>query len=244
MKFLSFFTILHSLFVLTTDCLAQNYRNYGQAPAFFMPQQERAPQQEKLPPIRPQDQAANQVYNTPNAQYDVKYVLVNGVFVPTFTKRKIPVQVAENTSSDKHPSIKKNTIKIELHDETNETSPTMEEPILQAEQIDINDNQTGEQEDTDVVTIEQAPTIAEENFSKEVTSVTNKNLINPPFEIVIDNNLPSYRNIYAQYINDTVFFQKEGIFPQNDLLEKSLNKMTSDKKNTVFKGSIKPNLKK
>ncbi|MBE6451266.1 MAG: hypothetical protein E7016_04810 [Alphaproteobacteria bacterium] len=226
-KKMKYFTLIIGFLLQTMPVFAQNIARQSQVPAFFMPMQEYTQKQETLPPLEKQEQMQNQVSDINNEQYDVKYVLVNGVYVPTFTKRqKIQPQPKDDISMQEHPSIKRNTTKLVTHN-------------------DIEDNSFESEVDTEQIApvqlqpefVEQPP---EKPQQKPVESVLNqaRELIELPFDATINPELAPYRNIYAQYLNDTLVFQKEGYFPVNQKLEQSLSKMSSDKHLTVFEGTI------
>ncbi|MBQ8870165.1 MAG: hypothetical protein IJ019_02175 [Alphaproteobacteria bacterium] len=230
---MKFFIIMSYFLIYTYSSVAQNY---NQAPAFFMPQQEIKPKQEKLPPIQNTNQINNQIYSTPDAQYDVKYVLVNGVYVPTFTKRKKIIQETENTVNDERPNIKRKNTKTKsaqsnnADEKQNQLSVTEQKPTV---------NITAKKDITDP----NFPPPEEKQIEKKTDTPSKVKYVELPFETTIDNNLPPYRNIFAQYLNDTLTFQKENIFPENEALSQALKKASSGKEITVFKGTIKPSIK-
>lgn len=99
--------------MVSTDTFSQNYQRQDSAPAFFMPQQELMPQYEKLPPIKQQN--TNQPKSSVDEQYDIKYVLVDGVYMPTFTKKQVVVPYTDYN----HPSVKPNNDIAENIDNNN-----------------------------------------------------------------------------------------------------------------------------
>lgn len=53
-----------------------------------------------------------------------------------------------------------------------------------------------------------------------------------------DNNQPTYKNRYTQYINDLKIFQKTGTLPKNKELESVLQKLTKPREIILFEGEV------
>ena len=118
MKILCGFILYSLLFFTANNCVA-----YNDAP-FFIPEYETKPKYEKLPPLR-----KTNTHNTKTANqeedvvYKVKYVLVEGVYVPTYTKvkktqpakepEKIYAQINDNPVITDTQEIEKPTSSIE-----------------------------------------------------------------------------------------------------------------------------------
>ncbi len=216
MKILIFFITLFCLMMSSENVTAQGYQRQMQTPSFFMPKQELEPKYEKLQPIHKNDQAQN--INIQDIQYSVKYVLVDGVYVPTYTPISKQTSAQDNLSIENHPSIKDDDeLIIATSNPITEEITSVNEPIVP---------KIKETTKTDV--------------SPKPQSNQSNTLIDLPFDIDTQTNVPPYRNIYAQYLQDTLIFQKKGYFPENLNLDNALQKMSSDKKIIVYKGVVKP----
>lgn len=209
MKKIRYFTIFSGVLLFSPQVFAQNFeRQNNQQLPFFVPTQETAPRYEKLPPIRNNTQ---KVVKNRDTLYDVKYVLVEGVYVPTYTKKVISAPVAKQEEKEE--------LTIENHPSIIDNAPAIIQDIEPIAEVVSNENIKEDKE----------------TFNKETQTETAKHT-RPP---LIENNqpyAPPYTNIYAQYIQDTIAFQETGYFPYNKHLETALNKMSSNKKKMIFKG--------
>ncbi len=210
MKNLKFFTILLTSVYFPLCVFAQNFQRQDQEASFFIPSQETAPHYENLPPVVQQD--VQSVVRQQNTLYEVKYVLVDGVFVPTYTKVEIPVSehvAKDEITIENHPSvIKSSQIKEQKNNFIHNTSST--EGVAP------------------VVETKTQPEIKEVASREEGIKLPTYEKSQPGF--------PEYTTIYEQYLKDTLVFQKTKEFPYNQKLIDALNKMSSDKKHIIFQG--------
>ena len=261
--------ILYSLFLFTaTNCVA-----YNDAP-FFIPEYETKPKYEKLPPLRKTNTRNTKPANQEeDVVYKVKYVLVEGVYVPTYTKVKKTKPAKEPEKI--YAQINDNPVITDTPQEIEEPTSSIEETLVipknQTKQNKpktykkITDNQTKPKKtkkaaqtktddepnyDETKTTLAQTKTDDEPNYDETEDIENNikkvrhkpKNIPLPADDTILEG-VPAYRNIYAQYLKDTVYFQKHGMFPKNKLLSESLQKMSSDKKSVIYQGRVSPILK-
>lgn len=208
MKNLKFFTILLTSVYFPLCVFAQNFQRQDQEASFFIPSQEIAPRYENLPPVVKQD--VQSVVRQQNTLYEVKYVLVDGVFVPTYTKVEIPVYEAKDEITvENHPSV-------------------------------INDYQMMQQNTGVVQNVssteEVAPVVETKTQAKIKEVASREEGIKLPTYEKSQPGFPEYTTIYEQYLKDTLVFQKTKEFPYNQKLIDALNKMSSDKKHIIFQG--------
>ena len=209
MKKIRYFTIFSGVLLFSPQVFAQNFeRQNNQQLPFFMPTQETAPRYEKLPPIRNNTQ---KVVKNRDTLYDVKYVLVEGVYVPTYTKKVISAPVAKQEEKEE--------LTIENHPSIIDNTPAITQDIEPVARFVSNENIKEEKE----------------TLNKKIQTETDKR-ITPPLIENTPPHAPAYTNIYAQYIQDAIVFQETGDFPYNKNLETALNKMSSNKKKMIFKG--------
>lgn len=208
MKNLKFFTILLTNVYFPLCVFAQNFQRQDQEASFFIPSQEIAPRYENLPPVVKQD--VQSVVRQRDTLYEVKYVLVDGVFVPTYTKVEIPVYEAKDEITvENHPSV-------------------------------INDYQMMQQNTGVVQNVssteEVAPVVETKTQAKIKEVASREEGIKLPTYEKSQPGFPEYTTIYEQYLKDTLVFQKTKEFPYNQKLIDALNKMSSDKKHIIFQG--------
>lgn len=208
MKNLKFFTILLTSVYFPLCVFAQNFQRQDQEASFFIPSQEIAPRYENLPPVVKQD--VQSVVRQRDTLYEVKYVLVDGVFVPTYTKVEIPVYEAKDEITvENHPSV-------------------------------INDYQMMQQNTGVVQNVssteEVAPVVETKTQAKIKEVASREEGIKLPTYEKSQPGFPEYTTIYEQYLKDTLVFQKTKEFPYNQKLIDALNKMSSDKKHIIFQG--------
>lgn len=208
MKNLKFFTILLTSVYFPLCVFAQNFQRQDQEASFFIPSQEIAPRYENLPPVVKQD--VQSVVRQRDTLYEVKYVLVDGVFVPTYTKVEIPVYEAKDEITvENHPSV-------------------INDYQMMQQNTGVVQNVSSTEEVAPVVETKTQPEIKEVASREEGIKLPTYEKSQPGF--------PEYTTIYEQYLKDTLVFQKTKEFPYNQKLIDALNKMSSDKKHIIFQG--------
>ncbi len=207
MKNLKFFIILLGIICFPALVFSQSFQRQNPEMPFFMPTQETSPKYEKLPPIR--NNNSNIVRNK-NTLYEVRYVLVEGVYVPTYTEKRITAQqpIKEELTAENHPSVADTETFLEENNDSDLET-------LSAENFDF------------------TPETTQTEFEPETQEYHPISI--PKYEKPSPSD-PAYTKIYDKYIQDTIVFQKDKEFPYNKKLKASLNKMSSDREIVFFKG--------
>lgn len=76
-----------------------------------------------------------------------------------------------------------------------------------------------------------------EQLAENVSDVIEETATKAP-QILIDQSLPSYKNRYAQYIEDLKVFQKTKALPENDELNDVLNILSKPQSSIIFENQI------
>lgn len=247
MKKTAFFLITILIFASARIGLSQNV-----PVGFFMPQSELQPRYEKLPPVptpqpklpsaraayeqrrNQQNQAAN-INSTANIQHPVsrkvkEYIAVDGRFIPIYETESISAATSMPTPPETPPE----ATQIQNTESVDETTQSTEYTTNKSA-----DNPAKTVLDTNLEneTLHQIPDV---EATHDSTSPDDKdNLPQPPQVTDIDPELPSYRKRYGQYINNLQIFHQTGQMPFDPELDSALNKLSSNKKRTLFEGTIK-----
>lgn len=243
----AFFLITALTLVLARTVFSQEAENI-----FFIPQAELQPRYEKLPPI-PSVQSklpsARAVYEQRHHQQvqnsqaqpaaiqsattkKVKqYIAVDGRFIPVYEEEIITTAEQNLSKTDIMPADEQiaviETNIAENHQQNEYFTPLPEQTsFLPADEI---------------VFSETAEPLQPINRNTQIANNASNAVSHPqpPQTSIVDQNLPSYRNRYNQYINNLQTFQQTGQMPYNTELEKTLSKLSSSRKTVLFKGSIK-----
>ncbi len=216
-------------------------------PAFFMPEQEFTARYEKLPPIpeistaqpsaRAQWEARNNTTDAhapkPQAASTRKpdrYIAVDGRYIPVYDTPEPVVNDTNETapSTDQEPP--------ETTTETAEAAPILQEnePLLPQPAVStvVEDIPAPESVQADTLPLPAGATATAALPTAPAVFST------PPAAAMPHPSEPAYRKRYNQYLNDVQIFERSGQFPYNQDLETALSKMNSNRKISIYKGSV------
>jgi len=242
-------TVLLTCFLL----IAPTYMVMSQKrPAFFMPEQEFTTRYEKLPPIpelspalpsaRAQWEARNNQTNAaapqpqpaPRGKPD-RYIAVDGRYIPVYDT---PEPDVNDTTGDEPPA---NQETSETQTETAQlpqAEPVLPQPSVPDATEDLPAPELAQDETLPPLPEPIVPEPLPEPTLPETLPTAPSTFATPPAISTPDPSEPAYRKRYNQYLTDIQIFERSGQLPYNQDLETALAKMNSDRKISVYKGSI------